>query len=397
MKLRQINAEEFQGKNVLVRVDFNVPMKEGRVTDDTRIRAHLETLRLLKDAGAKTALVSHLGRPKGKKDLSFSLRPVAEYFRKLTGWDVAFCDDCVGDAVQGAMAQCSRGSFVVLENVRFYSEEEKNDEEFARNLAVPFDAFVMDAFSAAHRAHASTRGVAEVLPSYPGKLLLKEVEFLGEVRDAPRQPFVLVLGGAKVSDKIGVIEHLLDKVSSIVIGGGMAFTFLKAMGKNIGNSLCEEDKLAFSEEMLTLAQKKGIAIHLPVDVLVAKECKAEAPVSPVSVDAIPSGEMGLDIGPETCESFAKILTRAKTILWNGPMGVFELPPFAAGTRAVCEAMVEATRKGALTVIGGGDSAAAVNELGFAGKVSHISTGGGASLEFFEGKALPGVEPFIEHA
>lgn len=397
MKLRQINAEEFQGKNVLVRVDFNVPMKEGRVTDDTRIRAHLETLRLLKDAGAKIALVSHLGRPKGKKDLSFSLRPVAEYFRELTGWNVAFCDDCVGDAVQSAMTQCSRGSFVVLENVRFYSEEEKNDEEFARNLAAPFDAFIMDAFSAAHRAHASTRGVAEVLPSYPGKLLSKEVEFLGEVRDTPRQPFVLVLGGAKVSDKIGVIEHLLDKVSSILVGGGMAFTFLKAMGKNIGNSLCEEEKLSFSEEMLALAQKKNIAIHLPVDVLVAKECKADVPISLVSVDAIPEGEMGLDIGSETCERFAKILTRAKTILWNGPMGVFELSPFAAGTRAVCEAMAEATREGALSVVGGGDSAAAVNELGFAEKVSHVSTGGGASLEFFEGKTLPGVEPFIEHA
>jgi phosphoglycerate kinase len=370
-------------------------MQEGRVTDDTRIRAHLETLRLLKNAGAKTALVAHLGRPKGKKDLTFSLKPVAEHFRKLTEWNVAFCDDCIGEVVQKAMAHCSCGSFVVLENVRFYAEEEKNDEEFARNLAVPFDAFVMDAFSAAHRAHASTRGVAEVLPSYPGKLLSKEVAFLGEVRDAPKQPFVLVLGGAKVSDKIGVIEHLLDKVSSIVVGGGMAFTFLKALGKRIGNSLCEEEKLAFAKEMLALAQKKNIAIHLPVDVLVAQECKADVSVAVVSVDAIPDGEMGLDIGPETSERFAKVLTQAKTILWNGPMGVFELPPFAMGTRAICEAMAEATSKGALTVVGGGDSAAAVNGLGFAEKVSHVSTGGGASLEFFEGKTLPGVEPFIE--
>lgn len=397
MKLRQLCAEELQGKNVLVRVDFNVPMKEKRVTDDTRIRAHLETLHILKEAGARVALASHLGRPKGKRDVVFSLKPVAEYFRELTGWNVSFCDECVGEGVRNAMAQCPRGGFVVLENVRFHPEEEKNDDEFARQLAVPFDVFVMDAFSAAHRAHASTRGVADVLPSYPGKLLVKELDFLGEVRDAPRQPFVLVLGGAKVSDKIGVIGHLLEKVSSIVVGGGMAFTFLKAMGKNIGNSLCEEEKITYAREMLSLAKEKNIAIHFPLDVVVAKECKEDAFVSVVSTEAIPSGEMGLDIGPETCDYFANILTEAKTILWNGPMGVFELSPFAAGTRAVCEAMAEATRRGALTVVGGGDSAAAVNELGYAEKVSHVSTGGGASLEFFEGKTLPGVEPFIEKA
>lgn len=393
MKLKTFAAPDVAGKKVLVRVDFNVPMADGKITDDTRIRAHLPALRALMDAGARIALVSHLGRPKGKVDLKYTLEPVGAELAKITGWQVHFVPDCVGDEVKSAADKWLGDEILLLENVRFYAQEEKNDAEFAKKLAANFDVFVMDAFSAAHRAHASTRAVAEILPSFAGPLIVKEIEMLSMARDNPILPFVLILGGSKVSDKISVVENMINKVDTILIGGGMAFTFLKAAGYEIGASLCEEDKLDFASRMMLDAKKRGVKILLPLDVIAAKEFKEDSAFLVVNADAIPGDMMGLDIGPKTEKLFREAITGANTVLWNGPMGVFEMQPFAKGTKAVAEAMAEATQNGALTVVGGGDSAAAVAQFGYEDKVSHVSTGGGASLEFFEGRELPGIEPY----
>ena len=394
MRLKTFSPSDVAGKKVLVRVDFNVPLADGRVGDDTRIKAHLPTLTALRDAGAKIALVSHLGRPKGTVNLKYTLEPVGEELAKLTGWPVRFVSDCIGEKVDEAVADWKDGEVLLLENVRFHPEEEKNDMEFAKKLVKDFDVFVMDAFSAAHRAHASTRAAAELIPSFSGKLIDREITMLSAARDEPKKPFVLILGGAKVSDKIAVVENMLKKADTILIGGGMAFTFLKAQGLEIGKSLCETEKLDFAAKMLEEAKALGVKILLPVDAVVAPEFKADAPAKTVKSDAIPQDEMGLDIGPETAELFTNEILAAKTVLWNGPMGVFEMPAFAKGTEAVAKALAGATEKGALTVVGGGDSAAAIALFKMEDKVSHVSTGGGASLEFFEGKSLPGIEPYV---
>lgn len=394
MRLKTFSPSDVAGKKVLVRVDFNVPLADGRVSDDTRIKAHLPTLTALREAGAKIALVSHLGRPKGTVNLKYTLEPVGEELAKLTGWPVRFVSDCIGEKVDEAVADWKDGEVLLLENVRFHPEEEKNDVEFAKKLVKNFDVFVMDAFSAAHRAHASTRAAAELIPSFSGKLIDREITMLSAARDEPKKPFVLILGGAKVSDKIAVVENMLKKADTILIGGGMAFTFLKAQGLEIGKSLCETEKLDFAAKMLEEAKALGVKILLPVDAIVAPEFKADAPAKAVKADAIPQDEMGLDIGPETAELFAKEILAAKTVLWNGPMGVFEMPAFAKGTEAVAKALAGATANGALTVVGGGDSAAAIALFKMEDKVSHVSTGGGASLEFFEGKSLPGIEPYV---
>jgi phosphoglycerate kinase len=395
LRLKTFAKTDITGKKVLVRVDFNVPLSpDGKVADDTRIKAHVPLIKELREAGARVALISHLGRPKGTPVAKYSLRPVAEELSSVLGNKAAFAEDCVGATAQDAVDSLPPGGVVLLENLRFHAEEEKNDAGFAKALAAPFDVFVMDAFSAAHRAHASTKAVTDCLPSFAGPLLIREIEMLSAVRDNPKKPFVLILGGAKVSDKIGVIENMLDSVDTILIGGGMAFTFLRAQGLEIGKSLCEADRLEFSREMLRRAKAKGVNIILPDDVAVASEISESASVSVAPASAIPALKMGLDIGPRTIESFCRALDGAKTVLWNGPMGVFETAPFAKGTEAIAERLARITPKGALTVVGGGDSAAAIAKFGHEKDVTHVSTGGGASLEFFEGKTLPGIEPYI---
>lgn len=394
MHLKTFTPEDVSGKKVLVRVDFNVPMEDGNVTDVTRINAHVPTIKALLEAGAKVTLVSHLGRPKGTFNLKYTLAPVADELAKISGWKVTFVNDCIGNKVAYALSTQTQDEILLLENVRFYAEEEKNDLAFAKKLTENFEVFVMDAFSASHRAHASTRAAAELLPSFSGALILREIKMLSTARDNPRSPFVLILGGAKVSDKIAVVENMMDKIDTILIGGGMAFTFLKASGMEIGQSLCETERLDFAAQMLAKATEKGVTILLPTDVVAATELSCDAAVKTVKAEQIPSDMMGLDIGPETVDRFAEVLASAKTVIWNGPMGVFEKEPFACGTRDIAKALADATEKGALTVVGGGDTAAAVVEFGYADKVSHVSTGGGASLEFFEGKMLPGIEPYI---
>jgi phosphoglycerate kinase len=395
LKLRTFSPQDVAGKKVLVRVDFNVPLTpDGKVADDTRINAHAPLIGELSKEGARVALCSHLGRPKGQVNPKYSLRPVADELAKVTGIKVEFASDCISEDVPSILNGLKPGEVAVLENLRFYAEEEKNDAAFAKKLAAPFEVFIMDAFSAAHRAHASTRAVVDFLPSFAGPLLIREIEMLGAARDNPKHPFVLILGGAKVSDKINVIENLMNKADSIIIGGGMAFTFLKAQGFEIGHSLCETEKLQFARDLLSSAKTKGVSIVLPSDVVAASEVSAEAPSRIVAAEAIPSDMMGLDIGPDTIKNFGTALENAKTVLWNGPMGVFEMAPFAGGTKAVAEQLARITKNGAMTVVGGGDSAAAIAQFGLENAVSHVSTGGGASLEFFEGKMLPGVEPYV---
>ncbi|MDD2206987.1 MAG: phosphoglycerate kinase [Aminobacterium sp.] len=391
MKLREFSRQDVEGKNVLLRVDFNVPLKEGVVSDTTRIRAHVNTIRQLFEWGAKVTLVSHLGRPKGKKVESLSLMHIVKNVKEILNCPVIFVNDSIGENVQKAIDSAPKGSVVLLENIRFYPEEEKNNLDFAKELAAPFDVFVMDAFSASHRAHASTRGVMEYLPSFAGNLITREIEMLSTVSETPEKPFVLILGGAKVSDKIGVIDHLLEKASAILIGGGMAYTFLAVQGKGIGKSLYEEDKADFAQQMLTKAKEMGVDIVLPIDTAVAESLESELPRKEVSVDDISFADMGLDIGTKTAALFASYIEKAKTVLWNGPMGVFENPTLAEGTRLVAKAVEKCTENGGITVVGGGDTASAVKKLGFAEKVTHVSTGGGASLEFCEGKVLPGIE------
>ncbi len=385
MNKKTVRDIDVTGKRVLVRVDFNVPIKDGKVTDDTRIVAALPTIEYLITHGAKVILMSHLGRPKGKFVPEMSLRPAAERLSELLGREVNFLPDCVGPEVEAAVAAMKPGDVVLLENTRFHPEEEKNDPEFARKLAALGDLFVNDAFGSAHRAHASTEGVAHYLPAVAGFLMEKELNVLGKLLEAPEHPFVAILGGAKISDKIGVIRNLLTRVDGLLIGGGMANTFLKAQGYEIGESLVEDESVPLAKELLESAA--GL-IHLPVDAVVADRFAADAESKVVGVDQVPEGWRILDIGPATVAHFANRLSGAKTVFWNGPMGVFEFPKFAEGTFAIARALADL--KDAVTIIGGGDSVAAVKESGLADRMTHISTGGGASLELLEGKTLPGV-------
>ena len=385
---KTIEDIDVRGKRVLVRVDFNVPMDEnGNITDDRRIRAALPTIQYLIKNNAKVILMSHLGRPKGEFVPKYSLAPVAKHLSNLLGQEVIMAKDVIGESAKNAVAGMKEGQVVLLENVRFHKEETKNDPEFAKALAQLGDIYVNDAFGSAHRAHASTEGVAHYLPAVAGYLIQKELEIMGKALENPSRPFVAILGGAKVSDKIGVIENLINKVDVLLIGGGMAYTFLKAKGYEVGNSLLEEDKVELAKQLMEKADEKGVKLLLPVDNVVAQEFKADAPHKVVDSDKIEAGWMGMDIGPKTREMFGEEIKKAKTVVWNGPMGVFEMPAFAEGTKAVAKYVGEC---GGTTIIGGGDSAAAVEQLGFADKMTHISTGGGASLEFLEGKVLPGI-------
>jgi phosphoglycerate kinase len=388
---------ELAGKRVFVRVDFNVPLKDGVVTDDTRIRETLATLRLATEKGARLVLAAHLGRPKGGPDPKFSLWPAAKKLEELLGKPVAFAKDCVGPGAEGQSKALHDGEILVLENVRFHPEEEKNDEEFSKQLAALCDGlFVCDAFGSAHRAHASVVGITRfVKQAAAGLLMEKELAYLGKALSAPARPFVAIIGGAKVSDKIEVVENLMKVADTMLIGGGMAYTFLKSQGLPIGKSLVEEDKLDLARKLLADARAKNFKLQLPVDHVVAPAFKADAPAKTVSVAETPAEQMGLDIGPQTVAAYATEISRAKTILWNGPMGVFEMPAFAAGTLAIAKAVAAATGAGATSIVGGGDSVAAVQQAGVAGAISHISTGGGASLEFLGGAKLPGVEALTE--
>ncbi len=393
MNKKTIKDIDVAGKRTLCRVDFNVPFDENKnITDDRRIAAALPTIKYLLDQGAKVVLASHLGRPKGTPNVKFTLTPVAERLEMLLGVPVTKMGDCVGEMVQGAVEGMPVGSVVLLENVRFYAEEEKNDPQFAKQLASLGEVFVNDAFGTAHRAHASTEGVTHHLPSVAGFLMQKELDYLGSVVANPKRPFVAILGGAKVAGKIPVIDNLLEKVDTLIIGGGMLFTFLKAQGHEIGKSLLDQEGLALAEQAMEKAKAKGVKLLLPDDVVVAAEFKAEAESKVVSVDQIPAEWIGMDIGPKTIEAYSCAVREAKTIVWNGPMGVFEMPKFAVGTKAIAIAMAES---GATTIVGGGDSAAAVEQMGLAEKMSHVSTGGGASLEFLEGKTLPGVAALMD--
>ncbi len=376
---------DLKGKRVLTRVDFNVPLADGRVADDTRIRAALPTVNYMRERGAKVILVTHLGRPKGVTE-SLRLDPVALRLGEL-GVPVKKLNDCIGEEVKKAVAEMKEGDVILLENIRFYPEEEKNDPKFAQELASLADIYVNDAFGTAHRAHASTEGVARLLPAVAGFLMEKEIKFFSKVLESPERPFVAVLGGAKVSDKIGVIKNLLEKVDMLLIGGGMAYPFLKALGYEVGQSICEVDKISLAKELLNLAKEKKVELLLPVDVVIADRFAPDANTRVVPVSQIPSDWQGLDIGPQTRELFAQKVAQAKTIVWNGPLGVFEMPAFSEGTRAVGTAIANAN---ALKVVGGGETAEAVEKFGLADKMTHVSTGGGASLEFLEGKVLPGV-------
>ena len=387
-KKLSIDEVNLTNKRVLIRVDFNVPLKDGRVTDDTRIRESVPTIRYARERRARVVLCSHLGRPKGKPSSAFSLRPVAEHLSHLIDAPVQMAEDCIGEAVQGAVEALQPGEILLLENLRFHPEEENNAEEFARALGGLCDLYVNDAFGAAHRAHASTAGVTRFVPvAACGFLLRKEIEYLGKLLIAPEDPFVAIMGGAKVSDKIGVLKNLIGKVDTFLLGGGMAYTFLRAVGSPVGQSLVEEDKLELARETMKAARAAKVAFLLPSDHVVAERIEPNAPTRVVDGPEIPEGWMALDIGPRTREAFATVIKGARTILWNGPMGVFETPPFHKGTWAVAAAVAAS---GGTSIIGGGDSAAAVVQAGVADKMSHISTGGGASLEFLEGKELPGI-------
>jgi len=384
---------DITNKRVIVRVDFNVPMnKSGEITDDKRIKGALETINYLIDNNCKVILMSHLGRPKDTYDEKYSLKPIAKRLSKLLGQDIIFANDTIGKDAKEKAANLKNGQILLLENVRFYKEEKKNDKAFAKELASMADVFVNDAFGTAHRAHASTAGIADYLPAVCGFLIKKEIEIMGQALKNPKRPFVAILGGAKVSDKIGVIENLLDKVDSLIIGGGMAYTFLKAKGYQIGESICEDDKINLAKELMKKAEEKNVRLMLPIGSIVAKEFKNDTEFKYVPSDAMPDGWMGVDIGSLTIEKFTNEIKKARTIVWNGPMGVFEFENFAKGTSEIAKAVSEAD---AVSIIGGGDSAAAIEILGYADKVTHISTGGGASLEFLEGKILPGIECLLD--
>ena len=390
MNKKTIKDVNVEGKRVFVRCDFNVPLDaEGNITDDNRIRAALPTIKYLLDHGAKVVLASHLGRPKNGPEEKYSLKPVAKRLNELLGGKVTMASDVIGEDAQAKVAALKNGEAVLLENVRFHKEEEKNDPEFAKKLAAFADIYVNDAFGTAHRAHASTEGISHfVKTSVAGFLIEKELEIMGGALNNPKRPFVAILGGAKVSDKIGVINNLLEKVDKLLIGGAMAYTFIVAKGGKVGKSMLETDKVDLAKELLEKAAAKGVELYLPVDTVIAKEFKADAESKVCPTMEIPDEWEGLDIGPKTAEIFADVIKSAKTVIWNGPMGVFEFPKFAVGTKAVAQALADNPE--ATTIIGGGDSAAAIEQLGYADKVTHISTGGGASLEYLEGKVLPGI-------
>ncbi|HJZ66080.1 MAG TPA: phosphoglycerate kinase [Candidatus Acidoferrum sp.] len=384
---------DLRGKRVFIRVDFNVPLKDGAVTDDTRIRETLPTLKLAIEKGGRLVLASHLGRPKGGPDSKYSVRPAAKKLEELLGRPVAFGADCVGPGVEGQSKALRDGEVLVLENVRFHPEEEKNDEVFSKQLAALCDGiFVCDAFGSAHRAHASVVGIAKfVEKAAAGLLMEKELAYLGKAVSNPARPFVAIIGGAKVSDKIEIVENLMKVADAMLIGGGMAYTFLKTQGLPIGKSLVEDDKLDLGRKILEDAKAKNFKFLLPTDHVTAPEFKADAPATVGDVTATPADQMGLDIGPKSIAAYSAEIAKAKTIVWNGPMGVFEMPAFAKGTLEVAKAVAAATSAGAVSIVGGGDSVAAVHQSGVADKISHISTGGGASLEFLGGRKLPGVE------
>ncbi|HNX14620.1 MAG TPA: phosphoglycerate kinase [Oscillospiraceae bacterium] len=383
---------DVSGKRVLARCDFNVPLKDNVITDDKRIVEALPTIKYLIAKGAKVILCSHLGRPKGEFNMKYTLAPVAAHLSKLLGKPVAMAKDVIGPDAKAKAAALKNGDVMLLENVRFHAEEEKNDPAFSKELASMAEIFVNDAFGTAHRAHSSTAGVAAYLPAVCGYLIQKEIAIMGGALENPKRPFVAILGGAKVSDKIGVINALLEKVDMLIIGGGMAYTFFKAFGCEVGTSICENDKLDLAREIVKKSREKNVALLLPVDNVIAREYKEDSVFMRIYSDSIPDGWMGLDIGEKTQELFSKSLAGAGTIIWNGPMGVSEWANFAAGTRAVAKAVAES---GAVSIIGGGDSAAAVEQMGFADKMTHISTGGGASLEFIEGLELPGIACLLD--
>lgn len=398
--MSQFNNYNFSGKKALIRVDFNVPIKDGKISDDTRIRAALPTIQKVLDDGGSVVLMSHFGRP--HKDIEkkphltladFSLKPVAQHLSQLLNKEVLFADDCIGeDALQKA-AGLKAGQILLLENLRYYKNEEKGDKEFAEKLSKLGDIYVNDAFGTAHRAHASTAIIAQFFPTDKkmfGLLMEGEVKAAEQVLNNSEKPFTAIIGGAKVSDKIMIIENLLDRATDIIIGGGMAYTFFKAQGCHIGNSLCEEDRLDTAKELLKKAEAKGVCIHLPADSIIADKFAEDANTSSANNSEIPDGWMGLDIGQMACDTFGKVIRESKTILWNGPMGVFEMEKFQHGTKCVADAVADATANGAFSLVGGGDSVAAVNKFGYTDKVSYVSTGGGAMLEFFEGKELPGI-------
>ena len=381
---------DVKGKRCLVRCDFNVPLKDGKITDENRLVGAMPTIKYLVDNGAKVILCSHLGKPKGEAVKELSLAPVAKRLSEMLGKEVVFAadDNVVGENAKKAVSEMKDGDVVLLENTRYRKEETKNEENFSKELASLAEIFVNDAFGTAHRAHCSTVGAGQFLEARVcGYLIQKELDFLGSAVENPERPFLAILGGAKVSSKLGVISNLLEKVDTLIIGGGMGYTFLKAMGHNIGTSLVEEDKIEYANEMMAKAKEKGVELLLPIDIVYASEFAEDATPHTTEGRDIPDGNMGLDIGPKTVELFENAVKKSKTIVWNGPMGVFEFPNFAKGTKAIASAMASVD---AVTVIGGGDSAAAVNQMGFGDKMSHISTGGGASLEFLEGKELPGI-------
>ena len=384
---KSVEDIDVAGKKVLVRCDFNVPMKDGVITDDKRIVGALPTIKYLMEHGAAVILCSHMGRPKGEFNMKYSLAPVAKRLSELLGKEVVLAADVVGPDAKAKAAALKSGEAMLIENVRFHAEEEKNDPAFAKELASMAEIFVNDAFCTAHRAHSSTAGVADYLPAVCGFLIRKEVEIMGKALADPARPFVAILGGAKVSDKIGVINNLIDKCDTLIIGGGMAYTFFRALGNDIGTSICEDDKLDLALDLLKKAREKGVNFLLPVDNVIGREYKEDTTFMRIYSDSIPDGWMGLDIGEKTQELFAKTIEGAGTVVWNGPMGVSEWENFASGTRCVAKAVAES---GSVSIIGGGDSAAAVEALGYADKMTHISTGGGASLEFLEGLELPGI-------
>lgn len=383
---------ELRGKRVLVRVDFNVPLDDNQnITDDRRIAAALPTIRKIIEAGGKAILMSHLGRPKGERKAEFSLKPAADRLSELLGKEVIFTDDCIGKEVKDKLKNMNNGDVALLENLRFHAEETKNDPDFSKKLSELGDVYVNDAFGSAHRAHASTEGVTKFIDvCAAGYLMQKELDYLGKAIANPQRPFTAILGGAKISGKIDVIQNLLDKVDTLIIGGGMAYTFYKAQGLEIGTSLVEEDKIDLAKELLKKFKDSKANVLLPDDVVVAPEFDNDSPQTEVSVTAMPADQQGLDIGSKTREKFVEEISKSRTVLWNGPMGVFEFDNFAKGTLAIANALAKATEQGGITIVGGGDSAAAIKKAGLEDKVSHVSTGGGASLEFLEGKILPGV-------
>lgn len=391
MHKKTIRDIDVKGKKVFARVDFNVPMDEHQnITNDTRIRATIPTIRHLLDGGAAVILACHVGRPTEAREPKFSTKPIVARLSELLGHEVKWAPDCVGPEAEKAAAALKPGEVLLLENLRYHKEEKKNDPTFAKQLAALADIAVDDAFGVAHRAHASNVGITSYLETVAGFLMEKEINYIGKTLEAPQRPFVAIIGGAKVSDKIGVIENMIDKVDTIIIGGGMAHTFDASKGYPIGDSLCERDKIGLAKELLEKAEKKGVKVVLPVDVVIADKFAADADTKTVDVDKIPDGWQALDSGAKTSEEYVKALQGAKTVIWNGPMGVFEFDAFAKGTEAVAHAVAEATKRGAVSIVGGGDSIAALKKTGLSDRISHISTGGGATLELLEGKVLPGI-------